>query len=93
MFRRDLLKSALLGAAAIATGRAVRPTAALAAESATPLDTLVEHLEEQQPGELREAVEVTIKSGVLAHGVAWNRLPESIEPELVRVGEADRRQI
>ena len=51
MFRRDLLKSALLGTAAIATGRAVRPTAALAAESATPLDTLSNELDHQLFGD------------------------------------------
>ena len=51
MFRRDLLKSALLGAAAIAAGRAVRPTPARAAESATPLDTLSNELDHQLFGD------------------------------------------
>ena len=51
MFRRDLLKSALLGAAAIATGRAVRPVAARAAESATLFDTLSNELDRQLFGD------------------------------------------
>ena len=46
MFRRDLLKSALLSAAAI-----VRPAAALAAESAAPLDTLSNELDRQLFGD------------------------------------------
>jgi hypothetical protein len=45
MFRRDVLKSALLGTAAIATGHIMRPTAAPAAESATLLDTLSNELD------------------------------------------------
>src|SRR5277367_417448 len=51
MFRRDVLKSALLGAAAIATARAVRSETALAAESATPLDTLSNELDRQLFGD------------------------------------------
>ena len=51
MFRRDLLKSALLSFAAVATGRAVRATAALAAESAPPLDTLSNELDHQLFGD------------------------------------------
>src|ERR1700722_3692267 len=51
MFRRELLKSALLGAAAIAAGRAVGPVAARAAESAMPLDTLSNELDHQLFGD------------------------------------------
>jgi hypothetical protein len=47
MFRRDLLKSAFLSFAAVATGRAVGPVAARAAESVTLLDTLSNELDHQ----------------------------------------------
>jgi NTE family protein len=51
MFRRDMLKSALLGAAAIASVDALRPAEALAAESITPLDTLSDELDHQLFGD------------------------------------------
>src|SRR3984885_5343572 len=51
MFRRPLLKSALLSFAAVATARAVWPTAALAAETQTPLDTLSNELDHQLFGD------------------------------------------
>src|SRR5580698_8672495 len=51
MFRRDMLKSALLSAAAIASVDALRPAEALAAESITPLDTLSDELDHQLFGD------------------------------------------
>ncbi len=51
MFRRDLLKSALLGTAAIATARAMQSETARAAESATPLQTLSDELDHQLLGD------------------------------------------
>src|SRR3984957_12752565 len=51
MFRRDVLKSALLGTAAIATGRIMRPETALAATSAAPLDALSDELDHQLFGD------------------------------------------
>ena len=50
MFRRDLLKSALLGTAAIATARAMRSETARAAEGA-PLQTLSDELDHQLFGD------------------------------------------
>ena len=51
MFRRELLKSALLGAAAIGSARALPPADALAAESATPLEALSNELDDQLFGD------------------------------------------
>ena len=51
MFRRDLLKSALLGAAAIATARVMQSETASAAESATPLQRLSDELDHQLFGD------------------------------------------
>jgi NTE family protein len=51
MFRRDVLKSALLGTAAIATGHIMRPETALAATSAAPLDALSDELDHQLFGD------------------------------------------
>jgi NTE family protein len=51
MFRRDFLKSALLGTAAIATARAIQSETARAAQSATPLHTLSDELDHQLFGD------------------------------------------
>src|ERR1700744_3430903 len=51
MFRRDVLKTALLGAAAIATAPGTPPDPALAAESASPLDALSDELDHQLFGD------------------------------------------
>ena len=47
MLRRDVLKSTLLGTAAIASARALRPAGALAAARMNPLDTLSDELDRQ----------------------------------------------
>ncbi len=51
MIRRELFKSALLGAAAIASARALRPAVALATEGVTPLDALSDELDRQLFGD------------------------------------------
>jgi NTE family protein len=51
MFRRDLLKSAVLGTGAIALTRALRSDAALAASSAAPLDALSDQVDHQLFGD------------------------------------------